>query len=82
MNSPLQHFANYSLLEALTMRRSRRFAMGMNMDGGALAYKSKHPPTPLTEDEEALLVFAASGFTGFALADLVYTPGKGDIMSH
>lgn len=82
MNSTFQDFADYSLLEAMTLRRSRRFAMGMNMDGGALAYKSKHPPAPLTEDEEALLVFAASGFTGFALADLVYTPGKGDIMSH
>lgn len=82
MNEPYQHLAQYPLLEALTQRRSRRFGLGMKMDAGALAYQSRHSPMPLSEDEEALLVFAASGFTGFALADLVYTPGKGDIMSH
>src|SRR5262249_29902868 len=34
-------------------------------------------------EEEALLVFAASGVTGYALADLMYEPGQGGtIMSH
>lgn len=80
--TPLENLSRYSLLDALMQRRSRRFGLGMKMDAGALAYQSPHAPMPLSEEEEALLVFAASGFTGFALADLEYVPGKGDIMSH
>ena len=32
---------SYSLLEALISRRSRRFAKGMSMNGGPLAYESE-----------------------------------------
>lgn len=54
----------------------------MNMPGGPLAYKSRHAPRPLTEEEEAILVFAATGITGPALADLCYTAdGGGGIMA-
>ena len=52
------------------------------MPGGPLAFKSRHPPRPLTEAEEAALVFAACGITGHALADLCYTKdGGGSIMA-
>ena len=72
---------NYPLLTALCERRSRRFGLGMKIPGGPLAYESKHKPRPLTEDEEAALVFAASGITGHALADLCYAKdGGGSIM--
>ncbi|MBS1787808.1 MAG: hypothetical protein JST85_08805 [Acidobacteria bacterium] len=81
MNLPDPNLANYPLLDSLLYRRSRRFGLGMKMDG-PLAYQSQLQPMPLTEDEEALLVFAATGITGYALAELVYTPGKGDIMTH
>lgn len=64
--------ANFPLLTALRERRSRRFGRGMKIPAGPLAYESKHPPQPLTEDEEAALVFAACGITGHALADLAY----------
>jgi len=47
------------------------------MPAGPLSFESQHPPAPLTEDEEAALVFAASGVTGHALADLCYAPGGG-----
>lgn len=71
-----------SFLRTLLERRSRRFALGMNMPGGPLAFKSRHAPKPLTEAEEAALVFAACGITGHALADLCYTPsGGGSIMA-
>ncbi len=74
--------ANYPLLTALRERRSRRFGLGMHLPAGPLAYKSTHPPRPLTEDEEAALVFAACGITGCCLADLEYAPrGGGGIMS-
>src|ERR1041384_2555565 len=73
---------NYPLLTALRDRRSRRFGLGMKIPGGPLAFQSRHTPAPLSEDEEAALVFAACGITGHALADLTYAPdGGGHIMS-
>lgn len=49
----------------------------MKIPAGPLAFESQHRPQPLTEDEEAALVFAACGITGHALADLCYAPGGG-----
>jgi hypothetical protein len=49
----------------------------MALAAGPLAYRSRHPSLPLTEEEEALLAFAACGITGPALADLAYAPGEG-----
>ena len=68
---------NYPLLDALRHRRSRRFGVGMEMNAGPLSYKSTVPPLRLSEDEEALLAFAACGVTGSALGDLVYSSGGG-----
>ncbi len=80
-NSPAPPMADllsqYPLLTALRERRSRRFGLGMKMPGGPLAFESRHVPMPLTEEEEAALVFAACGITGHALADLCYAPGGG-----
>src|ERR1043166_7279324 len=67
----------YPLLTALKERRSRRFGLGMKMPAGPLAFESRHAPSPLSEEEEAILVFAACGITGHALADLCYAPGGG-----
>lgn len=73
---------SYPLLTALRDRRSRRFGCGMNIPDGPLAYESQHKPRPLTEAEEATLVFAACGITGHALADLCYAKdGGGSIMA-
>jgi hypothetical protein len=65
------------LLELLRTRRSRRFVLGMEMKGGPLAFKSRYQPVPLSEEEEAALVFSAAGITGHALADLNFEPGQG-----
>jgi len=70
-------FLRYPLLDALRDRRSRRFGVGMEMADGPMAYRSEATATPLTEDEEAALAFAACGVTGYALGDLVYAPGGG-----
>ncbi len=75
--SPSNEIANYPLLMALRERRSRRFGLGMKIPGGPLAYQSRFQSIPLSEDEEAALVFAACGITGHALADLCYAPGGG-----
>jgi hypothetical protein len=72
-----QELRAYPLLEALTQRRSRRFGLGMKMASGPLAFHSQQPSLALTEEEEALLVFAASGVTGHALLDLPFAPGQG-----
>jgi hypothetical protein len=73
----LAALARYPLLDALRDRRSRRFGLGMAMDAGPLAYRSRHAGLRLAEGEEALLAFAACGITGYALADLEYAPGRG-----
>jgi hypothetical protein len=78
----------YSLLDALIERRSRRFAPGMRMNGGPLAYQSTQPPQPLSLEEEAALAFAGCGVTGYALAELPYATGDvpeascGNIITH
>ena len=73
---------DYPLLTALRERRSRRFGLGMKIPDGPLAFESRHQPKPLTEAEEAALVFAACGITGRALADLNYAKdGGGSIMA-
>ena len=64
-----------SLFDALLKRRSRRFAAGMELKGGPLAYRSTLKPQPLSLSEEGALAFAACGVTGYALAELPYETG-------
>ena len=71
---------NYTLLDSLRGRRSRRFGAGMQIDHGPFTYTSDMSPTPISEDEEAALAFAACGLTGYALADLAYGRGQGGSM--
>src|SRR5206468_989637 len=81
-SQPREELASYALLTALRERRSRRFGLGMRIPGGPLAFNSRYKPAALTEDEEAALVFAACGITGYALADLCYAKdGGGSIMA-
>jgi hypothetical protein len=58
------------LAEAVFSRRSRRFGLGMTLPDGPLAFRSRHDPVPLTELEEALLIWLGTGTTGLALGDL------------
>ena len=60
----------------LASRRSRRFAKGLRLDGGPLAYDSKKAIQPLTPEEVAILAFAGAGVTGYLAADLPYKNGK------
>ncbi len=73
----LPEYSQFPLLSALRERRSRRFALGMDMPDGPLKYQSQFQPSPLHEEEEAALAFAAGGVTGHALADLCHAPGGG-----
>src|SRR5437588_3686460 len=73
---PGKRLAQFSLLEALLARRSRRFGKGMRLNGGPLAYASAQEPAPLSLAEEAALAFAACGITGYTMADLPYDTGN------
>ncbi len=51
-----QDMLSFGLVEALLGRRSRRFFMGAEIPDGVFAYKSKHPPVPLSELERLSVV--------------------------
>jgi hypothetical protein len=80
--------ASFPLLDALLERRSRRFAAGLRLNGGPLAFESHRAPAPLGVAEEATLAFAATGVTGYALSELPFETGDrpdaggGHIMVH
>ena len=57
---------DFPLIEAIHGRRSRRFARGMSIPDGPLAYTSKHEPAPLSELEQMLLLTTAAGNTGWS----------------
>jgi hypothetical protein len=61
----LQDLASFPLVEALFLRRSRRFALGDEIPDGPLAYRSKHEPLPLGELERMLVLTAMGGTTGW-----------------
>jgi nitroreductase len=65
-----------SLIDTIVRRRSRRFALGHELDGGPLSYRSLHDPVPLTAEEEAVIVFAGAGMTGYALSEAPFAPGR------
>jgi hypothetical protein len=48
------NITRFPLLDALLQRRSRRFAPGMELDGGPLAYKSSKPPLLRRQPSENL----------------------------
>jgi hypothetical protein len=69
--------ASHSLMDTFITRRSRRFALGDDLEGGGLSYKSAAAAVPLSVDEQAILAFAASGVTGNVNGELPYVPAAG-----
>lgn len=64
---------NFGFMDAIFTRRSRRFGLGMEITEGTLKHKSEYPPVPLTELEEAFLIWSGTGMTGLSLGDLPRT---------
>jgi len=60
---------DYKFYDAIFQRRSRRFGLGMEIERGALKYKSRHNPVPLSELEEAILVWTGLGIKNINLSD-------------
>jgi|DewCreStandDraft_2_1066082.scaffolds.fasta_scaffold01659_18 hypothetical protein len=77
----LQELWQFPLLRAIFGRRARRFALGMEIPEGALAYRSRHQPLPLTELEQAVLIAAATGVTGWNFG-IPYTPTTGGVANY
>lgn len=59
----------HSFYDAVFQRRSRRFGLGMEIEKGPLAYRSRHAPVPLSELEEAMLVWTGLGIKNINLSD-------------
>jgi len=57
---------HYPLMQAIFGRRARRFGLGMQIPSGPLAFRSDRDPLPLTELEQAILVAAATGVSGWS----------------
>jgi hypothetical protein len=53
--NPIRELLTFPLISANFGRRARRFAMGMEIPSGPLAFKSRHAPVPLSELEQAIL---------------------------
>lgn len=56
---------DFSLLDAVLGRRSRRFGLGMEIPDGPLAFQSDRQPEPLTAEEERLLLAVGMGVSGW-----------------
>lgn len=56
---------DFTLVEALLGRRSRRFFMGGEIPDGVFTYTSSHKPVPLTDLEKMLVVSACGGNTSW-----------------
>src|SRR3984885_11211907 len=68
LREALDGLARYPLVDALYNRRSRRFPLGGEIPDGPLAYRSQHPPVPLSELERNLILSAMGGTTGWHYA--------------
>jgi hypothetical protein len=60
-----QDMLAFGLIEALLGRRSRRVFMGAEIPDGVFAFKSRHPPVPLSELEKLLVVGACGANTSW-----------------
>lgn len=79
--NPIRELLTFPLMSAIFGRRARRFAMGMEIPSGPLAFKSRHAPVPLSELEQAILVAAATGVTGWNFG-IPYTASRPTELAH
>ncbi|MEV0829755.1 hypothetical protein [Nonomuraea rubra] len=74
----LEALLSRPLLETIWKRRTHRVSRGASVPAGSMSYRSPHPPMPLTELEEALLI-ALTGCSGLTMPDRPFEdPRDGD----
>jgi hypothetical protein len=71
----------FPLMEALFGRRARRFGLGMTIPSGPLAFESDAEPYPLSELEQAVLVAAGTGISGWNFG-VPFGPDRPDSHAH
>lgn len=71
----------FSLLDAIAGRRSRRFGLGMEIPSGPLAYASRAEPVALSELERSILIAAGTGITGWSFG-VPFGPDRPDEHAH
>ncbi len=57
------------LIRAMLNRRTHRVSRGASIKAGSMSYVSPHPPEPLSELEEAVLITVVTGCTGLTMPD-------------
>jgi hypothetical protein len=77
----IRELLEFPLLDALYGRRARRFGLGMEVPSGPLAFKSRYAPIPLSELEQAVLIAAATGISGWHFG-IPHTPSRPNELSH
>jgi len=65
----LDDIFRYPLMDALTHRRTRRFGRGYELHDKTFEFSSDKEPIPLTDEEVALLAWAAHGISGLSFAE-------------
>jgi hypothetical protein len=80
-DAAIRELLAFPLLEALFGRRARRFGLGMEVPSGPLAFKSRSAPMPLSELEQAVLIVAATGVSGWHFG-IPHTPSRPNELSH
>ncbi|WP_462137561.1 hypothetical protein [Candidatus Mycalebacterium sp.] len=65
----LKKAIKHGFFDTVFERRSRRFGLGMEIPEGPLEYKSGHKPEPLSELEEAIIVWTGLGIKNINLSD-------------
>ena len=78
----LDRLRGFPLLSAIEGRRSRRFGFGMRIPRGPLAYHSRHAPLRLSQTEEALVIAAVSGTTGWLFLHPFSPHGRPDLPAY
>ncbi|GAA4990157.1 hypothetical protein HD597_007976 [Nonomuraea thailandensis] len=74
----LEALLSRPLMETIWKRRTHRVSRGAAVPAGSMSYRSPHPPMPLTELEEALLI-ALTGCSGLTMPDRPFEdPRDGD----
>ncbi len=73
--NPISDLLQFPLLQAIFGRRARRFALGMEIPSGPLAFKSRSAPYPLSELEQAVLIAAGTGVSGWNFG-VPFTPNR------
>lgn len=67
--------AEFTLLDAIVGRRSRRFGLGMELPSGPLAFRSTTDPVPLSDIERSILLAAGAGVSGWSFG-VPYSPDR------